>query len=115
VAIFVLEPPPKYVHPFHGHVVERVMPLQEARTLCGHMGAPADACAWESKDKCFVVIPRNGPVKDLRAYRRHEIAHCNGWSHSHAGGFRNENDLDLGRGDDLRNRDSQAGANQIQR
>jgi hypothetical protein len=24
-------------------------------------------------------------VRDLRAYRRHELAHCNGWSHSHSG------------------------------
>lgn len=76
--IYVLEPPTQYVHPYHGRVIERVLPLQEARNPCAHMGAPADACAWQGKNKCFIVIPRNGPVSDLNAYRRHEIAHCNG-------------------------------------
>jgi hypothetical protein len=66
------------------------------------MGTPADACAWESKNKCFVVIPRNGPVADLKAYRRHEVAHCNGWSHPHVGGAHNEEDLDLGNVDRVR-------------
>jgi hypothetical protein len=31
-----------------------------------------------------VIIPRNGPVRDRGAYRRHEVAHCNGWDHSHS-------------------------------
>jgi hypothetical protein len=100
--IYVLEPPTQYVHPYHGQVIERVMPLQEARTLCAHMGAPADACAWQTKNKCFVVIPRNGPVSDLKAYRRHEIAHCNGWDHSHSKGAPTEGDLDLGNVDRMR-------------
>jgi hypothetical protein len=33
---------------------------------------------------CSIVIPRGGPVRDLGAYRRHEVAHCNGWDHHHA-------------------------------
>ena len=64
-------------------VIERVLPLHEARRVCAHMGAPADACAWTAKGKCYIVIPRNGPVRDLKAYRRHEVAHCNGWEHDH--------------------------------
>ena len=100
--IFVLEPPARYVHPYHGQVIERVVPLQEARTLCSHMGAAADACAWQSKNKCFVVIPRNGPASDLRAYRRHEVAHCNGWSHSDGGTANSEEDSDLGNVDRMR-------------
>ena len=27
---FVLEPPPQYLHPYHGAVIERVLPLAEA-------------------------------------------------------------------------------------
>jgi hypothetical protein len=81
--IFVLAPPPVYDHPFHGHVIEMVMPLAKARTLCGQRGAYADACSWMAHGKCYVVIPRNGPVKSLKAYRRHEVAHCNGWPESH--------------------------------
>jgi hypothetical protein len=47
------------------------------------MGVSADACSWVAKNKCYLVIPRSGPVKDLNAYRRHERAHCNGWSEDH--------------------------------
>lgn len=81
--IYVLEPPVRYNHPYSGAVIERVLPLNEARAACARMGAHADACSWVAKNKCFLVIPRNGPVKDLRAYVRHERAHCNGWSEKH--------------------------------
>ncbi len=84
----VEEPPSGYIHRYNGPVIERVLPLAEARSLCGRMGARADACAWTSRGKCYIVIPSNGPVRDLGAYRRHEMAHCNGWSHSHGGGGR---------------------------
>lgn len=81
----VQEPPPQYTYRYHGPVIERVLPLAEARRLCARMGAPADGCAWVSRGKCYIVIPRNGPVRDLSAYRRHEMAHCNGWSHGRGG------------------------------
>jgi hypothetical protein len=81
--IYVLEPPPRYNHPYAGAVIERVLPLQEARRACAHMGVHADACSWLAKNKCYLVIPRGGPVKDLRAYARHERAHCNGWPEDH--------------------------------
>jgi hypothetical protein len=77
----VAEPPAQYVHRFNGPVIERVLPLAEARRACGRMGVWADGCAWTSRGKCYIVIPRGGPVRDLNAYRRHEIAHCNGWGH----------------------------------
>jgi hypothetical protein len=77
--IAVLEPPPQYVLPYAGTVVEMVLPLAQARALCGRRGAKADACSWTRNGKCYIVIPRNGPVKELASYRRHEIAHCNGW------------------------------------
>jgi len=81
--IYVLEPPLRYNHAFSGPVIERVLPLGEARAVCAHMGAPADACAWVAHGTCYLVIPRDGPVKDLGAYVRHERAHCNGWTHDH--------------------------------
>jgi hypothetical protein len=81
MAIFVLEPPPIYTHSYHGPVIERVLPLAQARALCRTRGVSADACAWKQKGKCYLVIPRGGPVKTLAPYRRHELAHCNGWSH----------------------------------
>jgi len=81
--IYVLEPPVRYNHPYSGPVIERVLPLNEARAACARMGAHADACLWVAKNKCYLVIPRGGPVKDLNAYVRHERAHCNGWSERH--------------------------------
>ena len=73
--IYVLEPPVQYVHRYQGPVIERVLPLSEARKVCASKGAPADACAWISNGACHLVIPRNGPVRDRTAYRRHELAH----------------------------------------
>jgi hypothetical protein len=84
--IYVLEPPLRYNHAYSGPVIERVLPLQAARRACAHMGLHSDACSWLSGGKCHLVIPRGGPVKDLRAYVRHERAHCNGWSHGHWNG-----------------------------
>jgi hypothetical protein len=78
----VLEPPAQYSHRYRGPVIERVIPPNEARQICTRMGASADACSWNLKGKCYIVIPRDGPAPDLGSYRRHEIAHCNGWSHS---------------------------------
>ena len=82
--IAVLEPPPQYVHPYGGAVIEIVLPLAEARALCRKHGVIADACSWTTNSKCYIVIPRGGPVKSLAPYRRHEVAHCNGWSGHHA-------------------------------
>jgi hypothetical protein len=79
--IFVLEPPQEYIRPYHGQVIERVLPLAQARAACRTRGVASDACSWTSKGKCYIVIPRGGPVKSLASYRRHEIAHCNGWNH----------------------------------
>jgi hypothetical protein len=77
--IAVLEPPPQYVHPYPGPVVEMVMPVAKARALCRRHGARADACSWVRMGTCYLVIPRGGPVKTLGPYRRYETAHCNGW------------------------------------
>jgi hypothetical protein len=59
------------------------MPLARARALCRRHGAIADACSWTAGGKCTIVIPSNGPVKQLAPYPRHEIAHCNGWPTNH--------------------------------
>ena len=78
----VAEPPPALAH-YSGPVIERVLPLAQARAACGQMGVYADACSWKKGSVCHIVIPTGGPVRDLGAYRRHEVAHCNGWEHSH--------------------------------
>jgi hypothetical protein len=78
----VMEPPPSLAH-YSGPVIERVLPLAQARAACGQMGVHADACSWKKGNVCHIVIPIGGPARDLGAYRRHEVAHCNGWEHSH--------------------------------
>ena len=82
MAVLVLEPPAQYHHSYAGQVIERVLPLDQARQACARVGLSSDACSWTARHKCFVIIPRSGPVRDLNAYRRHERAHCNGWDHA---------------------------------
>ena len=79
-----LEPPARYNHPYDGQVVERVMPVAEVRSVCMSMGLDflTVACSWQSNDTCYVVIPNDGQAP-VDTYRRHEIAHCNGWPANH--------------------------------
>ena len=82
-----LEPPARYSHPYDGPVDERVMPLAEVRALCASVGAsgPFVACAWVSDGVCYIVLPNNGRAP-VSIYRRHEVAHCNGWPENHPRG-----------------------------
>ena len=82
-----LEPPARYNHPYHGPVDERVMPVAEVRTLCTSVGASGRfvACAWVSDGVCHIVLP-NDERAPVSTYRRHEIAHCNGWPENHPHG-----------------------------
>jgi hypothetical protein len=79
-----LEPPAHYNHPYNGQVVERVMSEVEVRSLCMSMGADAlgVACSWQSGGTCYIVLPNDGQAP-VPTYRRHEIAHCNGWPKEH--------------------------------
>jgi hypothetical protein len=79
-----LEPPAQYNHPYNGQVVEHVMPVAEVRTLCISMGADVlgVACSWQSDNTCYIVLP-NDEQAPVSTYRRHEIAHCNGWPANH--------------------------------
>jgi hypothetical protein len=91
-----LEPPAQYDHPYDGPVDERVMPVAEVHELCTSLGAShssADAsapggvaCAWVSDGTCYIILPDDEQAP-VAIYRRHEIAHCNGWpaNHSHDG------------------------------
>jgi hypothetical protein len=79
-----LDPPARYDHPYNGQVVERVVPEAEVRSLCMSMGADAIgvACSWQSNGTCNIVLPSDGRAP-VAAFRRHEIAHCNGWPANH--------------------------------
>jgi hypothetical protein len=82
-----LKPPEQYDHPYPGRVDERVMPVAEVRALCRSVGASGDfvACAWLSNGVCHIVLP-NDESAPVSTYRRHEIAHCNGWPADHPHG-----------------------------
>jgi len=87
-----LEPPQQYDHPYDGLVEERVLPLAEVSVVCAslgasHSGADASApggvaCAWVSNNTCCIILPYD-EVAPVDTYRRHEIAHCNGWPADH--------------------------------
>jgi hypothetical protein len=79
-----LEPPAQYNHPYNGQVVERVLPETEVRSVCMSMGLDllTVACSWRSNGACYIVLPSDGQVS-VSTYRRHEIAHCNGWPANH--------------------------------
>jgi hypothetical protein len=81
------EPPAQYNHPYDGRVVERVMPVAEARALCTSQGASpkAVACSWVSDGTCYLVLPSDEQAP-VSTYRRHETAHCNGWPSNHPHG-----------------------------
>ena len=77
-------PPAKYDHPYDGQVVERVMPEDEVRSACMSMGLDilTAACSWRINSTCYVFLPTDGQAP-VDTYRRHEIAHCNGWPADH--------------------------------
>jgi hypothetical protein len=79
-----LEPPAQFNHPYSGPVVERVMPVAQVRALCTSKGGSAKgvACSWVSNGTCYIVLP-NDEQAPVSTYRRHEIAHCNGWPADH--------------------------------
>ena len=81
------ESPEQYNHPYDGRVVERVMPVAEARALCTSQGAlpRAVACSWVSDGTCYLVLPSDEQAP-VSAYRRHETAHCDGWPSKHPHG-----------------------------
>jgi hypothetical protein len=82
-----LAPPAQYNHPYGGRVVERVMPVAEARALCTSQGASARgvACSWVTGGTCYLVLPSDEQAP-VSTYRRHETAHCNGWPANHPRG-----------------------------
>jgi hypothetical protein len=82
-----IEPPAQYNHPYDGPVVERVMPMAEARALCTSQGASPRgvACSWVSDGICYIVLPSDEQAP-VSTYRRHETAHCNGWPAHHPRG-----------------------------
>ena len=80
-----LEPPAQYNHPYDGPVDERVVSAAEVMALCMSIGTSpfAAACSVVGENgTCHIVLPNDGQAP-VSIYRRHEIAHCNGWPPDH--------------------------------
>jgi hypothetical protein len=84
-------PPPTFDHAFKGHLIERRGSLAEIKHYCHTMQGivssyQALGCAKVFPNRCFIMIPHvNGTISASlqRDIRRHEIAHCNGWTGDH--------------------------------
>jgi hypothetical protein len=96
--VLIWKAPAQYDHAYRGRVVVHQLTWQAARSLCdrvvpsymtlsGTRSRP-DACQWFAGRVCHIAIPVGSDVTAVETmeYRRHETAHCNGWSDSHAGG-----------------------------
>lgn len=93
-------PPPEYDRPYLGDLTVVEVPAEDVALTCiktsqahgGRMAVDnAIGCAIARDDFCIVVIPStdttlvwNGQPYPITASEilRHEVGHCNGWSHS---------------------------------
>ena len=88
-------PPAEYDHSYPGQLYVLERPIAEIDEICcGGEPHPTMgrvlACAIPMPDRCIIFLPKvepggvSKPQQDR--FRRHEIAHCNGWLADHAGG-----------------------------
>lgn len=81
----IIEPPPQYVHPTSGPVIERRLTAEEVENICGRGSQACSLKPLSADGTCFLWMPivgRGGVgSRTFAALRRHEIAHCNGWKH----------------------------------
>jgi hypothetical protein len=83
-----LAPPAIYDHAYKGHLTEKRGSLAEVKFFChtriGVVSAyEALGCAEVYPGRCIIMIPKVGgkiTAKFQAQIRRHEIAHCNGWT-----------------------------------
>ncbi len=78
----ILEPPAIYDHPYPGPLTEWVMPAPKVDALCRSAGGRVhgsqyQGCQFKLGDHCFIVVADHA----AEPIRRHETAHCNGWTH----------------------------------
>ncbi len=79
-------PPANYDHPYNGHVVEHRLSNDAAAMACARIGVSGASCMIKPTGACVIYIP-TGYGKEMTAYyKRHEVAHCNGWPPDHPGG-----------------------------
>ena len=83
-----LTPPQRFDRPYDGTVIVMTVDRANVWAECSDDGRhevrrDAAGCAWVEDEVCYVYLAgktRRAPRGDIL---RHEIAHCNGWSHRH--------------------------------
>jgi hypothetical protein len=87
-----IDPPPAiYDRAYKGKLIIRQGTLAQVAHFCNTQNGVVSryrvlGCSMPNDHSCFVMIPRVGGrvTASIQAQiRRHEIAHCNGWDHSH--------------------------------
>src|SRR5262249_17495298 len=92
-------PPPRYDHPYEGKLYMLVVTQQGVRTMCPDTTFNLGFALGCTKKRppsfeaplgtCYVYLATDAEVNKAghppSIVRRHEIAHCNGWSADHAG------------------------------
>jgi hypothetical protein len=73
----IMEPPPDYVYA-NRHMEIRHYSKEQLMAFCG-----GGACAILGKKHCIIMLPNPNEVSGwiYAYYKRHEMAHCNGWKH----------------------------------
>lgn len=85
-------PPPQFDHPYRGYLIEWRVPLSEVPRLCPGIVVGKSGTLYGCSihfppfggEQCVIVVATNLAPKDIERTRRHEIAHCNGWSAEHS-------------------------------
>ena len=89
-----LNPPARFDGPFKGEVFETRLPQSKVAAACkdlfGRFGmregtdSTQRGCSVGFKTECLIIIiDRPHAGRTPAQVRRHEIAHCNGWSAHH--------------------------------
>lgn len=82
-------PPARFDHPYHGHLIVHRLPQSEIVRLCRAMHMPGagmnqHGCSHRDIGWCEVwIIDKTFIRATPQAVLRHEIGHCNGWPANH--------------------------------
>ncbi len=82
------QPPPRYEHAYKGRLNVVMAPRGTVRQMCYKLAGQimpdnTNACALVGSGHCTIVLPEGSDPALLAVLRRHEMAHCNGWSSNH--------------------------------
>ena len=78
----MIDAPPAIYSEYRGPLMEVRRPVRVINVICRYLGAKAsgmiEGCQLWVNGGCLIFVRED----DDGRIRRHELAHCNGWSHS---------------------------------